>query len=144
MKNFSEGLKYAMAQADMSQSALSEKSGCSKAAISQYLSGKNTPGPAKVKELADALGVSVEYLMGFDVTPAKEAPPSITRIGTRTAARCLGKSEQFVRIGLQRGLLPFGNAVPGTGKKWNYYINPVKFRDYVGAERFNQFFNLTV
>lgn len=143
MKNFSEGLKYAMAQADMSQSALSEKSGCSKAAISQYLSGKNTPGPAKVKALADALGVSVEYLMGFDVSPVKEPAPSITRIGTRQAARCLGKSEQFVRIGLQRGLLPFGNAVPGTGNNWNYYINPVKFREYVGADRFNEFFNLT-
>lgn len=143
MKNFSEGLKYAMAHADMSQSALSEKSGCSKAAINQYCHGKNTPGPAKVKALADALGVSVEYLMGFDVAPVKEAPPSITRIGTRQAARCLGKSEQFVRIGLQRGLLPFGNAVPGTGNNWNYYINPLKFRDYVGADRFNEFFNLT-
>lgn len=65
------------------------------------------------------------------------------RIGTRQAARCLGKSEQFVRIGLQRGLLPFGNAVPGTGNNWNYYINPVKFRDYVGADRFNEFFGLT-
>lgn len=81
--------------------------------------------------------------MGFDVSPVKEPAPSITRIGTRQAARCLGKSEQFVRIGLQRGLLPFGNAVPGTGNNWNYYINPVKFREYVGAERFNEFFNLT-
>lgn len=38
---FAERLKYAMEQADMSQSALSEKAGASKAAISQYLSGKN-------------------------------------------------------------------------------------------------------
>ena len=81
--------------------------------------------------------------MGFEVPPAIETPPSVTRIGTRTAARCLGKSEQFVRIGLQRGLLPFGNAVPGIGKHWNYYINPAKFRDYVGTERFNDFFGLT-
>ena len=42
---FAERLKYAMEQANMSQSALSEKAGASKAAISQYLSGKNTrPG----------------------------------------------------------------------------------------------------
>lgn len=54
-----------------------------------------------------------------------------------------GKSDQFVRIGLQRGLLPFGNAVPGTGACWNYYINPTKFRDYVGADQFNSFFGLT-
>ena len=48
-----------------------------------------------------------------------------------------------MRIGLQRGLLPFGNAVPGTGNNWNYYINPAKFREYVGAEAFNTFFGLT-
>lgn len=54
-----------------------------------------------------------------------------------------GKTDQFVRIGLQRGLLPFGNAVPGTGACWNYYINPTKFRDYVGADQFNSFFGLT-
>lgn len=144
MKNFAERLKYAMNQADVNQSTLSEKSGCSKAAISQYLSGKNTPGTAKVESLASALKVKPEFLMGFEVPSAIEAPPSVTRIGTRTAARCLGKSEQFVRIGLQRGLLPFGNAVPGIGKHWNYYINPNKFRDYVGAERFNDFFGLTI
>ena len=62
---------------------------------------------------------------------------------SKDAARCLGKSDQFVRIGLQRGLLPFGTAVPGTGSKWNYYIDPAKFRAYVGAERFNEFFRLT-
>ena len=68
---FAERLKYAMEQADMSQSALSEKAGASKAAISQYLSGKNTPGPERVKALADATGVSFDYLMGYEAPPAK-------------------------------------------------------------------------
>lgn len=49
----------------MSQSALSEQAGASKAAISQYLSGKNTPGPDRIKALADATGVSFDYLMGY-------------------------------------------------------------------------------
>ena len=52
MKRFPDRLRYAMTQAEISQAALAEKSGCSKAAISQYLSGKNTPGPEKMEALA--------------------------------------------------------------------------------------------
>ena len=141
MTTFAERLKNAMEQANMSQSALSEQAGASKAAISQYLSGKNTPGSDRIKALADATGVSFDYLMGYRAAPVAEPP--IKKISVKEAARCMGKSDQFVRIGLQRGLLPFGNAVPGTGNNWNYYINPAKFREYVGAEAFNTFFGLT-
>lgn len=103
---FAERLKYAMEQANMSQSALSEKAGASKAAISQYLSGKNTPGPERVKALADATGTTFEFLMGYGGAPVKDAPPPVKKISVKEAARCMGKSDQFVRIGLQRGLLP--------------------------------------
>lgn len=140
---FVERLKYAMEQADLKQSALSELTGISKAAISQYLSGKNTPSLERIKVLADATGVTFDFLMGHGAAPLKEVPPSVKKISVKEAARCMGKSDQFVRIGLQRGLLPFGNAVPGTGSKWIYYINPAKFREYVGAEAFNTFFGLT-
>ena len=58
MNTFAERLKYAMEQADLKQSALSEQAGISKAAISQYLSGKNTPGPERIKALADVTGVT--------------------------------------------------------------------------------------
>ena len=47
MKTFAERLKYAMGEAGLNQSTLSERTGASKAAISQYLSGKNTPGNRK-------------------------------------------------------------------------------------------------
>lgn len=48
------------------------------------------------------------------------------------AAR-LNKSQQFVRLCLQRGLFPFGTAtkLPGSNR-WNYVIFPEKFREYVG------------
>lgn len=133
MTTFAERLKNAMEQANMSQSVLSEQAGASKAAISQYL--------YRIKALADVIGVSFDYLMGYGAAPVAEPP--IKKISVKEAARCMGKSDQFVRIGLQRGLLPFGNAVPGTGACWNYYINPTKFRDYVGADQFNSFFGLT-
>lgn len=139
MKNFSDCLKAAMVQADMNQVALSEKSGCSKAAISQYLSGKNIPGPAKVKALADALGISAAELLGEEAAVALP----IGKITCDLAAQCMGKSHHFVRIGLQKGILPFGNAVPGTGNRWDYYISHAKFREYVGPERFDSFFGLT-
>lgn len=143
MNTFVERLKYAIEQADLKQSALSELTGISKAAISQYLSGKNTPSLERIKALADATGVTFDFLMGHGAAPLKEVPPSVKKISVKEAARCMGKSDQFVRIGLQRGRLPFGNAVPGTGSKWIYYINPAKFREYVGAEAFNTFFGLT-
>lgn len=46
-------------------------------------------------------------------------------------ARLLGKSEQFVRIGLQRGILPFGYAVK-MNCKWCYHIFEHKVREYLG------------
>ncbi|MFS0749556.1 hypothetical protein [Oceanobacillus sp. 1P07AA] len=48
------------------------------------------------------------------------------------AAKVLGKSEQFVRVGLQRNLLPIGTAVK-LSSRWTYHISPKKLRDYVGG-----------
>lgn len=45
----------------------------------------------------------------------------------------IGKSEQFVRIGLQRGILPFGSAVK-TSSKYSYYISPKLFEEYTGVK----------
>jgi len=140
MESFSTRLRRAMNAADLSQKALAEKSGCSRAAISQYLSGKHIPNEQVTGTLAAALGVEPGILLGTAPEPDTPPPPTVTRIGTRRAAQCMQKSEQFVRVGLQRGILPFGNAVPGTGKCYNYYISPVRFRDYVGAARFDEFF----
>lgn len=140
-RTFAEHLRRAMNQAGVNQVTLSERTGASKASISQYLSGKNIPSYNRIKILADAVGVPVEYLTGQMVD--LEIPSHrMIKITIRGAARCLGKSEQFVRIGLQRGILPFGVAVPGNGGKWNYDIRPDKFRDYVGNDTFNAFFGV--
>jgi hypothetical protein len=50
------------------------------------------------------------------------------------AAAIMGKSMQFVRIGLQKERLPFGSAVK-MSKKWTYYISRSKFYEYVGCEQ---------
>lgn len=49
------------------------------------------------------------------------------------AAKLLQKSEQFVRIGLQRGILPFGYAVK-MSSKWTYHISAAKLNEYLGKE----------
>ena len=59
--------------------------------------------------------MTFDFLMGYGAAPVTDAPPPVKKISVKEAARCMGKSDQFVRIGLQRGLLPFGNAVPAPG-----------------------------
>ena len=44
----------------------------------------------------------------------------------------MGKSEQFVRVGLQSGKLTFGSAVK-LSSKWTYYISPKLFYAYAGV-----------
>ena len=52
------------------------------------------------------------------------------KVTTHDAARILEKSEQFVRIGLQRQLLPFGFAMKRDGCR--KFINPHQFAVYCG------------
>ena len=48
------------------------------------------------------------------------------KLTTQKVARILNKSDEFIRVGLQRGLLPFGFAIKLPGrKKYNYYINKI-------------------
>lgn len=49
------------------------------------------------------------------------------------AAKEMGKSESFVRIGLQRGRFDFGIAEK-LSSKYTYYISPEKFYKYIGRE----------
>ena len=42
----------------------------------------------------------------------------------------MGKSPQFVRLGLQRGAFSFGSAVKVTSR-WSYHISPKKFKEYL-------------
>ncbi|MBL4932290.1 hypothetical protein [Clostridium paridis] len=52
-------------------------------------------------------------------------------ISIKKASEVMGKSQQFIRVGLQKGLLPFGTAVK-LSSMWTYYISPKLFYDYVG------------
>lgn len=49
------------------------------------------------------------------------------------AAKIMGVSPQFLRLGIQEGSFPFGVAVKFS-KKWSYYINPAAFEKYIRGE----------
>lgn len=50
------------------------------------------------------------------------------------AAKIMHKNVSFIRIGMQRGLLPIGTAVQGKTGQWNYYISPKQFKEFTGKD----------
>jgi hypothetical protein len=52
-------------------------------------------------------------------------------ITVKKAAEMMGKSEQFIRIGLRNNRLPFGTAVK-LSTHWTYHISPQLFYEYIG------------
>jgi transcriptional regulator with XRE-family HTH domain len=146
MNIFARRMRESMKLTGISQSDLTLMTGISKSGISQYISGKYLPKQKYLKLIADALGVDHTWLAGFsDNAPADlllspeskreeiELLKVSTNISVDQAARLLGKSNNFVRIGLRRGELPFGSGVK-TSSHWTYYINPKRFFEYIGGQ----------
>lgn len=50
------------------------------------------------------------------------------------ASKIMEVSQQYIRIGLQRGILPIGTAVQISGKKWTYHISKGLLEKYIGKE----------
>lgn len=69
-------IKKALEINNMKQSELSRRTGIDKGTISLYISGKYEPRSNKTVLLAEALGTSPEWIMGFDVPMKKENSPS--------------------------------------------------------------------
>ena len=53
------------------------------------------------------------------------------------ASRLMGVSRQFVRVGLQKGILPFGYAVQVSAERFTYFISRQKFAEYTGIPQTN-------
>ena len=60
----------------------------------------------------------------------------VKTITTTEAAKILGKSADFIRVGLQLNRFPFGTAVPPKkkGGRWNYIIIESSFLEYAGIK----------
>ena len=59
-------LNEAFSASGMTQTELCKKTGITKGAMSSYLSGRYFPKQRAIEALADALNVSIPYLMGYD------------------------------------------------------------------------------
>lgn len=52
------------------------------------------------------------------------------RLSTTEAAKLMGVPEQFLRVSLQQGKLPFGYAIK-TSSHYTYYINGPQLEEYM-------------
>lgn len=60
------------------------------------------------------------------------------KIPISIVADLLGKSQQYVRIGLQNQQLPIGSAVK-MSSMWSYHISYELLKNYVGEERIKRY-----
>lgn len=63
-------LNEAFNASGLTQTELCEKTGLTKGAISSYLSGRYFPKQKATEALAEALNVSIPYLMGYEEEPS--------------------------------------------------------------------------
>ena len=68
-EKFYENLKDARLSAGLSQKDLAEQLGVAKSTYSLYESGKREPDVARIKKLAEILGVSSDALLGIPERP---------------------------------------------------------------------------
>lgn len=57
----------------------------------------------------------------------------MSRVSVKDAARIMGVSQQFIRIGLQRGILPFGCAVK-MSDRFTYHISEKLLKEYINED----------
>lgn len=135
---FSGRLKSAMTDAGLNQNMLAQAIGVSAGTISMYLHGSIKPSHDRLKALAEATGVTEEYLVTGDDNGQIPTVPS--RITLTAAARCLRMSPTTVKDGMLSGELPIGRVIERPGKRDVVLVTPEKLCAEVGAARFHEFF----
>lgn len=119
MKDFAEVLRELLDINEFSVTDLSTLSGISERVIENYLKGRILPTEETKNIFFNILGKPNEVLEN-------------ERISIEEVARILQVSEQAVRIGLQRGIYKFGEAIKSKSK-YSYVIPKSKFMAYLQA-----------
>lgn len=132
---FKDALLNAMCELGLNQRQVCGMTGCSKASVSQYLSGKNVPSEQKQREIAEALGLQSDYF----TWPEPEEQHKVTiqrgqmkKMLPETAAKILGVGKETIRLGLQQGVFPWGYGIQTSPGRWTYIINEQRFIEIEG------------
>lgn len=135
---FSEKLKSAMRELNISQTQVVGLTGKSKGSISMYLNDKTVPSEKVQSDIAVSLGLAPDYFEQEDdkvgVLPVKEVKNGmIPRLDVKDAAKLLGMNHNTVRKGLQQGVFPWGYAINTSEHRWVYFINAQRFAEIEGV-----------
>lgn len=95
---FMQRMKETMQEKGIRQTDLVEKTGIDKGALSSYMNGRYMPNAEKFAKIANALGVSVDYLLGKEEAQT-EKPPKIHEVSV------LGKVAAGVPISAQEDII---------------------------------------
>ena len=96
----------------------------------------NVEIPEKMKTIIEvATGLTPEDILEQIYYEILKDNKSYGKITIQEAAKIMGKSQQFVRMGLQQKTLPFGAAVKMSGEKFSYSISPKRFYEFVGETK---------
>ncbi len=127
---FKDRLMEIIENLEISQSKFAEITGCSNAAVSQYLSGKHEPTRNKKKQMAKALGLDETYFLFLPVPVPSEDRDGFLSVSD--VAKLMGRSPLWVKQGLIDDRLDFGYAV--QMKRWDFCIPKELFRRKTGID----------
>ena len=134
MSQFREKLRSAMKELNINQVQLAGLTQKSKATVSQWLSGKQTPTEEGQMRIAMALNLPEDYFWKEDnLLRLSKKAGTVEKLLPKDAARLLGISVKSVSLGLQQGVFPWGYGIK-TDKSWVYFINARRFAEIEGVE----------
>lgn len=103
---FADCLKKIRRSKRLSQSGLAKRTGLQPAAISHFETSERRPSLENLQKLADALAVSVDYLLGRDVARATSAGGKLLRDFERLALKDQEVISDMAKLLLKKNLKP--------------------------------------
>ena len=128
---FSGKLKIAMQELNVNQAQIVRLTGCSKGAVSMYLSGKMEPGEQKKRGIAVSLGLAPDYFEHKESNITDAVRPTngsnIRKVSTKELSQILGVDRGTAAKIAKNRELPGLYGVQTTPTNHLYFINDAIF-----------------